>query len=514
MARSIRHQIPGQLASYINEDYPQFVEFLSSYYEWLETEGSPYHNLRNHLSYLDFKESLETYTKLLKSEYLHSVPEKVVADKELLIRYSKQFFQTLGTEASFKFVFKILYGEEVELYYPKDDILRPSDGVWIANENLMYVSNSGNVESFLYRRIKQTREPYPGIFEYAYATVNRITNRYAKKFNFSELYVTDIEGEFDINYPIEVEGREEWIMPICGDVEVVDAGMNYSTDNRLTYTGDATFDVVFNATESGTVNGRYTTILDVSELSVRRNGELLTAFTYDGQYFSHPDIRVGDEIAITYPVYEGLVVVDRTATMGSLDSFNVVDTPFGIMTPQTIEGLEGGSGGVAVLKPALTRQIPGYFFSTNGFLSSDKKIQDSDYYQDYSYVIRAGIDIDRYKDVVMRLLHPAGMKMIGEVNIVELIRLIMTDLEFRVDIKAIGDTAIESYVDLYSRYGVVDDMKINFDAELYKTFHFKDMVVEDVVVNYMKRFNCHDMKVGIVDTQYIVDYVEPGYVQP
>lgn len=495
MTKHIKHSIPGQVSSHIVQDYPLFVEFVSSYYEWLEREGSPYHHIKNHLSYLDFKDSLETYVRHLKNEYLHSVPEKVFADKELMIRYSKQFFQTVGTESSFRFIFKVLYGESVELYYPKNDVLRLSDGTWIANENLMYVSNSGNVESFLYRRITQTREPYPGVFEYARATVNRITNRYAKKFTFSELYVTDIEGEFDLDYPIEVDGKEEWIMPICGDVIVDHAGMNYSTDNRLTYSGDETFDVVVQATEPGIVNARYTTTLDADGIKVVRNGVLLTSYGYDGQYVSHSAIQVGDEITISYPVYEGLVVVDTTRSMGGIDTLNVVDAPFGIVEPQQVDAFEGGSGASLTYMPAVSRKIPGYFFDTKGQLSADKKIQDNDYYQDYSYVIRAGIDIERYKDTVLKLLHPAGLKMIGEVNIIELLKLFAQEVEFVVENKTEVGEAIESSVSLYSRLGYINDTMMTSDPGLYKVGHFFDIRVADIWEKPDSAYNMHDCRV-------------------
>ena len=46
-----------------------------------------------------------------------------------------------------------------------------------------------------------------------------------------------------------------------------------------------------------------------------------------------------------------------------------------------------------------------------------KRIQDSYYYQDFSYVIRSGISIDKYKNVVQALLHPVGTKMFGAIQI-------------------------------------------------------------------------------------------------
>ena len=512
-AKAIQHSIPGQLSSHINEEYPLFVEFLSGYYEWLETEGSPYHQLRNHLSALDLKESLDGYSNLLKHEYLSTIPEKVLADKEILIKHSKQFFQSLGTEKSFQFLFKILYGEDIELYYPKTDILRASDASWIDDENLMYVSNSGNVNDYLYRRITQTREVFPGIFEYASATVNRIINRYANKFNFAELYVSDIVGEFKIDYPIAVGENIEWILPIANEVEVVSPGLNYTIDNSLTYDGDTRFEIVIPATVIGHVDTRYTTVMTASDLIVEIDGENVTDFTYDGKFLAHPNIIQGTLVSVSWPIYAGYLAISQVGTLGQILDVELVDTPFGIITPQTYSSGHGGSGGVVRVLPALTKRIAGYFLDNESFLSTNKVLQDSEYYQDYSYVIKAGIDVDRYRDVVLSTLHPAGLKMYGEVNIIEFIKLIIRDANFTITVNFTGEIFFTSTVHLYNRVGFVEDFKYGETAATYHANDFKNIKIADVIEG-IKPINCHYSNITLLSVGGYVyaDYMIPGYV--
>jgi hypothetical protein len=513
MTKYIHHTVPEQFSRQINEDYPYFVEFLQTYMEWLETEGSPYYHLKNHLNYLNFKDSLSLYVDLMKKEYLQSVPESVLASKELLIRYSKQFFQTIGTEKSFKFIFRILYDEDISIYYPRDDILKTSDGNWIQNESLMYVSNSGNVNSFLYRRIEQQREVYAGVYEYAYATVNRIIQRYANKFNFCEIYLTDIDGTFDINYPITVDGKEEWILPICDTAVIDNAGLNYVEDNVLTYNGDATFDIYLSATENGSIDTRYTTIFSESELIVKLNGSPLTGVSYDGKNLFHSSIVAGDTITLTFPIYSGLLVVDRVNSTGQIQDVKFVDTPFGILTDQEFDGTIGGNGAIIHVQPSLIREIPGYYFDNSGFLSDDKKLQDSDYYQDFSYVIKAGIDIDKYRDVVLKVLHPAGMKLFGEVDILELISLIIRSDDFSISIDNLADTIVVSSYDLWNRYGQVEDTKLVYDYETFKVNDFLNVSVDDILNTPNNFYNAHDSSVGPEYGQYIESgYIEDTYI--
>lgn len=512
-ARAIHHSVPGQLSSHINEDYPLFVEFLSGYYEWLETEGSPYYQLRNHLTAMDFKVSLDGYASHLKNEYLATIPEKVLADKEILIKHSKQFFQSLGSEKSFQFVFKILYGEDITLYYPKTDILRASDASWIDNENLMYVSNSGNVNNFLYRRITQTREPFPGVFEYAYATVNRIINRYANKFNFAELYLNDIEGEFDLDYPIVVDDNSEWILPIADNIEVVTPGLNYTIDNSLTYAGSPTFDIEVQATVIGKVDTRYTTIMSADEITAKVNGVELVGFTYDGKMLAHPSIVQGTIVTVSFPVYAGFLSIDQVGTLGQIVDVNLIDTPFGITSPQLYTSNDGGAGGSIRVLPALTKRIDGYFLDTESFLSTNKVLQDSEYYQDYSYVIKAGIDVDRYRDVVMSVLHPAGLKMYGEVNIIEFIKLIIRDANFTVTVNFSGEISFTSTVFLYNRMGFVQDFMYSETTKTYLTNDFKEIVIADVIAG-QKPLNRHYSNITITDFGgYVaIDYLLTGYI--
>lgn len=70
----------------------------------------------------------------------------------------------------------------------------------------------------------------------------------------------------------------------------------------------------------------------------------------------------------------------------------------------------------SVVLGALTQESGG-FTSNNGFLSADKYLQDKDYYNDYTYVVRTSEALERYESILLRLLHPAGFKMLGEVPV-------------------------------------------------------------------------------------------------
>ena len=81
------------------------------------------------------------------------------------------------------------------------------------------------------------------------------------------------------------------------------------------------------------------------------------------------------------------------------------------LTRQTIRrGWYGANGSFVI---ASTFQLPGRYLDTKGFLSWNNRLQDSYYYQEFSYDISVNELVDAYRKAVRDLLNPAGTKMFG-----------------------------------------------------------------------------------------------------
>ena len=74
-------------------------------------------------------------------------------------------------------------------------------------------------------------------------------------------------------------------------------------------------------------------------------------------------------------------------------------------------------GGTATPQPRGLTIYPGKYIDTKGFLSWNNKLQDNFYYQEFSYEIRVSELVDKYRDVIKAVLHPAGTKMFGKYKI-------------------------------------------------------------------------------------------------
>lgn len=115
-------------------------------------------------------------------------------------------------------------------------------------------------------------------------------------------------------------------------------------------------------------------------------------------------------------------ILTAVAGFGSdaLGAVNVIDSGFGYGQQEevTLVSLANtsliASGTAALLNQG---SGAGQFRSTKSFLSADKYIHDSYYYQDYSYEVRSSIVFNKYSDLLRKLWHPAGVEKFGRVLI-------------------------------------------------------------------------------------------------
>jgi hypothetical protein len=78
--------------------------------------------------------------------------------------------------------------------------------------------------------------------------------------------------------------------------------------------------------------------------------------------------------------------------------------------------VESSAGGTIVNFKRIVQE--GKYLNNEGFLSDKQKIQDSEFYQKFSYVIKAGRNIAQWRDTYNKLVHPAGFKYFGEILVI------------------------------------------------------------------------------------------------
>jgi len=112
------------------------------------------------------------------------------------------------------------------------------------------------------------------------------------------------------------------------------------------------------------------------------------------------------------------IVANVQTANAVVNGLSVYDSGFGYVEKETVTLTKTGSDFqvTAIVQIQKQGHGAGFYSSTHGFLSSDKKLHDNDYYQEYSYQINSKIPFDRYFDVLKQVMHVAGTKAFGKVD--------------------------------------------------------------------------------------------------
>ena len=121
--------------------------------------------------------------------YASLIPRDVQVNKETLIKNVLPLYLARGNEKSFKLLFRLLFGDEVEVLLPKNNVLKVSDGQWTIDNILKletdirstYVANGSNTVFYLAQSVD----------------VGDIS-----------VYVDDVLKTLDTNYTIRKESRK------------------------------------------------------------------------------------------------------------------------------------------------------------------------------------------------------------------------------------------------------------------------------------------------------------------
>ncbi len=122
--------IESQFPSFYREDGTKFITFIKSYYEWLEQSNNVLYQTRKLLEYRDIDQTVEDFIVYFKEQTLKNIQFDVATNKRLLAKNALDVYRSKGTERSIDLFFKLVYAEPAKVYYPGDDILKPSDNTW------------------------------------------------------------------------------------------------------------------------------------------------------------------------------------------------------------------------------------------------------------------------------------------------------------------------------------------------------------------------------------------------
>ena len=204
------------------------------------------HNAKN-LKNIDT--TLEDYLEFIRKEVAVNFPTSLTlnADKRVALKNLRDFYRARGTENSFKLLFKLVYNEDVNLYFPETDMLRASVGSW--NKRQIIRTTIPQYDAISGRSISLSDivgKEIIGIQSGATAIVESAQELIYSGLRFAELDLSRKIGTFykdeivkatylsadNIEFNIEIK-----TLGLVTNITVVDGGSNYAVGDRLEISG-------------------------------------------------------------------------------------------------------------------------------------------------------------------------------------------------------------------------------------------------------------------------------------
>lgn len=415
--------VSRQLPEFVREDYPTFVAFVEAYYEYLQTQGVDFSTIR------DIDQTLENFITEFKKELAYNMPN-IVEDERLILQKIKDQYLSKGSAASYKLLFKLLYGKEVELTYPGRQMLRASDGRWNQEISLFAKVDYGNAADIegklvdivtptrVLRVLVDRRQDLVGEIDRVVALGGNIYEFFLDKKFFGVVSVGD-----RIKYKDQFQAT---IIPATVNVKITQPGKGFRIGQVFSIVSGTGTSALIKITKVSPTGG--VLYAEIIKFGIGYQADFAVSVLATNSITSSG----ASAISSTSNYNAGtLTVGDATSGFGEQGYLNLLDyTDYGYIDGTYVGtlirqfSLNSRDAQVDAADPAIFEisvgsltKYPGYFETNNGFLDDSIYIQDSKYYQAFSYVIKIDERLDSYKSAVKTMVHPAGLALFGEFNI-------------------------------------------------------------------------------------------------
>lgn len=406
--------ISNQFPDFVRDDYPKFIAFLEAYYKYLEQTDQ-----RNLTTIIDIDRTLDEFVGEFKRSLLHNFPQYTIPGERHVLKNIRNAYTSKGTEATYKALFRIFFNKEAEFYYPSSYLLRSSDGRWQQDNSIFVEIASGDPFSAVGDIITVS-----GAVRNVDIFVERVV---LVEGNVYEFFLQRKQyGTIEVgNIVTTPEGVLGTIVPTTVKFEIVRGGVGFRLGqiiNINTSFGNGTKLKVTKIDSTGAIvraqiitfgigyiSDFYASLLpisdayylDVSPITVTNtttsdgytlpSDSQLQGFT-DSGFVNNADYWAD----YSHGTYAGTILREFYNDTPPQDSENSAIFKFTI-------------GAIA--------KYPGYYSTNDGFISDSIYIQDSKYYQAYSYVIKIDEQLKTYRNIVKSYLHPAGFALFAEYEV-------------------------------------------------------------------------------------------------
>ena len=519
----------------IRKNSSTFVNLLEEYYRFLNQKDNPSYVIQRIIDEHDLDKVIDSkYLDKIQYEIARGIPTSSYVQKAFLLKRIIDSYGIRGNDESVLYFFRIFFNEDVSIYNPWERVIHPSQGLWKSESSIDVVLYFGNESSLIGKTLIQYDENNTTL---ASVVIEKVEKKsfYNRIYYTLKIRVDTLSGNFSNGFEVKTEdglalGK---IIRSLDSIKIVNSGQNYSIGDKL-YFGEIS-DITFYAiVDRVGLNGEILNISikdngvsssidyygDAKNINIPNLSEIYLSgiLKYDsqiGKYYIETLAENNNTFYVELKELEKNIdlpfhvnqVISATGILNSNiiilnDLFKKTNTlilhDFEFYESNAINNLDNSENFKPIDSYTLvfnTKNInaggASFLYSFKHIYSSANRyeneygrpsgysvLQDSFYYQVFSYEISSIRSISEWKTSYESLIHPAGTKLFGNLNALFNIKII-TDSELKLlfginenfipkNVTAEEDITLKGGINVLAQnYGGVDDNEEPYFLEDY-----------------------------------------------
>jgi hypothetical protein len=171
---------------------------VKTYWTDVALKRNSLYDSRRLLEYTDVDTTLDDFIVHFKEKYLAGIQFDTNTNIRQLLKHTLDLYRAKGTPQALELLFRIVFGADIDLYYPNDDVFRLSDGEWKIPKYIEITLS--NIAPDL------VNKQLVGVTSGATAFVDRAVRRRVNDRLVDLLYISAVIGSFSTNELIDIAG--------------------------------------------------------------------------------------------------------------------------------------------------------------------------------------------------------------------------------------------------------------------------------------------------------------------
>lgn len=448
----------GRLPAFVRSEYPAFEAYMMKYFQWLEQDDNFVGVLEQWKYNTDASNQVEPYVDAILRDLGWTWTGELAVEKRVLLATLRDFYLSRGTKKSFAWLFRTLFDQPVEIRYPREQMLIPSQADYATLAKLFFSADSRESQAFLdILEALDNRDHVEivGMGSGTLCTVESMQIVLSGGRAYVQAEIIEPLTDFIVGEDIQVRSATAVIVEKLKNVlefQIENPGDSFSPQDVVEVEGAELQGVVRVASVEG---GRVATIQIDNPGTGYAVGDALTAVKRADDYgfglfavISEVDVdgkivaieirnrgrgyKILPEINIRTATGGGAKLRATTTDIGAIKRLETIQ-PYVDFNESTVVATAGNA--VIACKSATVFRSKEYR-DRIGVLGENSVLIDSDRYQQFSYDMVSAVPSKYQSAIVDELLHPVGYVRTSVLGITES-AIVDIEVETAVDIQGV-----------------------------------------------------------------------------